>query len=272
MTLRRFKQQYRSFYFLISVLSVLLFATVQAQAQEGTDTSERRFKKEEVGIMHEQVLKGGLMAHTNGWGIEVLYARNKGRKKNTLYSFDYLFSLKHPKEAKVVNKVYEQANPYVYGRKNALMVARIGMGQQYRIADKEEDLGVRVDFNYTIGPNVGLLKPVYLELIRESPDGRLNVETEKYDPREHVNQGVIFGGASYMKGFGEIKFEPGISAKTSLSFAWGDHDEKFKSLETGIMVDAFYKKMPIFAFMDDEIDNKSVFINLYISFSFGTRW
>ncbi len=241
-------------------LASFLFLTSKGQ----DDTVGGRFGEEEVDIRHNHSLKAGVLGHTNGWGIEVLYARNKTRSRNTLYHFDYLFSLKHPKETKIVNKQYDQASPYVFGRRNALMVARAGWGQQYRIAEKEENLGVRVDFNFTMGPNLGLLKPVYIEVIKEDSENQLERKVERYDPDKHVNQAKIFGGASYLVGMSEIQFQPGLSSKVSLSFDW----KEFKSLEAGVMVDAFPRKMPIFAF----VENKQLFINLYLSFSFGNRW
>jgi len=146
-----------------------------------------------------------------------------------------------------------------------LMVARLGWGQQYRIAEKDDDLAVRVDLNLTLGPNLGLLKPVYIEVLRENDEGETVRKIERYEPTgRHIDQGKIYGGASYLRGLTEVRGIPGVSSKASLSFAWDD----FKSIETGVMVDAFPRKMPIFAF----IDNKELFINLYLNFSFGKHW
>lgn len=240
----------------------LLF-TFQVSGQ--LDTSESRFEKPEPDLDYENTIKAGGFVHTNGWGIGVQYAKHKSRSVSTLYSFDYLFALKHPKEVKKAKQRFEQANPYVFGRKYALMVARLGWGKQFRIAEKDDDLGVRVDFNFTLGPNLGILKPTHIEVLRENNAGETVREIERYEPKgRHRDQGKIYGGASYLRGLGDLRGVPGASGKASLSFAWDD----FKSIETGVMVDAFPRKMPIFAF--DE--NKELFINLYVNFSFGKHW
>ena len=235
------------------------------------DTQQANAYQEEAEVRDKHTLKGGVLGHTNGYGITVTYGRFQSKDVKNLYGFDYLFSLKHPKEAKVVNPGFDQANPYVFSRKNALMAARFLIGQQRQIADKEEAIGVRIDFNYMVGPNLGLLKPVYIEWLRNKNNNQRVKETVRYQPLEkHRNQGQIYGGAPYIKGLGEIDVQPGISAKASLSFAWGDDRDKFKSIEAGIMADAYPRRMPIFHF--EERQNKSIFVNLFATFSFGKHW
>ncbi len=250
---------------IVATIGLMLLLPFCLSAQRYADTSEN-----EADIRYEHQLKGGVVGHTNGWGIGLLYGRHKNKDVENLYSFDYLFALKHPKEAKVVNPGFDQANPYVFSRKNALMLARFGLGQQIEIADKQEAIGVRVDWNYVVGPNLGILKPNYIELLKDKDNGQTVKKTVRYKPQKHNNQGNIFGGAPYVRGLGEISAKPGLSAKTSLSFAWGEDRKRFKSLEAGIMVDAFLQRMPIFYF--EERKNKRIFVNLYASFSFGKHW
>ncbi len=258
------KQIYTVLKVVISLMCwcVLLFP---ANAQKSNDTNQQK-----VDIRTEQQLKGGAIGHTNGWGIGVLYGRQENKDVTNLYSFDYLFSLKHPKETKVVNPGFDQANPYVFSRKNALMLARFGIGRQIEIADKQEAIGVRIDWNYLVGPNLGLLKPDYIELLKDKDNGETVKKTVRYKPQIHNNQGNIFGGAPYVRGLSEISVKPGLSAKTSFSFAWGEDRERFKSIEAGIMVDAFIQRMPIFYF--EKRKNKRIFVNLYVSLSFGKHW
>lgn len=250
---------------LLVFLTCCCLGCYSVSAQQKKDTGQQQ-----ADIRTEHQLKGGLIGHTNGWGIGVLYGRHKNKDVTNLYSFDYLFALKHPKESKVVNPGFDQANPYVFSRKNALMAARFGIGRQTKIADKQEAIGVRIDWNYLVGPNLGLLKPNYIELLRDKDNGETVKETVRYKPQKHNNQGNIFGGAPYVRGLGEISVKPGLSAKTSLSFAWGEERDQFKSIEAGIMVDAFIQRMPIFYF--EKRKNKRIFVNLYASFSFGKHW
>jgi len=52
-----------------------------------------------------------------------------------------------------------------------------------------------------------------------------------------------------------------------LSFEWGKQEYNYYSLETGVMVDAFPTPVPIFA----TIKNDQVFVNLYLTLTYGIR-
>lgn len=246
-----------AFIFLISLFSVV---DVWGQNASNNDLKE---------IKYEKGLSGAGLIHTRGWGLTVRYLQNVSVKKNRIYELNFLGALKHPKEVKSINPTNDNARPYVYGKLNHLMVMKLGYGNQHIIADREQVLGLKIFFNYMVGPNVGILKPMYLEIIKDNPDGPTIKVIEKYDPKVHTDQSRIFGGAPFLSnGFDELKFIPGASAKASLGFDWGNSDNEIKVLETGIMVDAFPREVPIFAY----IKNKYVFINMFVSLSFGSWW
>ncbi len=84
-------------------------------------------------IKYDNSIAVGIQLHTNGWGGNFQYLVNKNVSNNFILNLDIL-SLKHPKEVKVLNPVLENAKPYVYGRKNHVLLIRPGFGYQYIIA------------------------------------------------------------------------------------------------------------------------------------------
>lgn len=212
-------------------------------------------------------ITAGLLLHTQGSGLSFRYGRHSNRTMYHYGDLDLLY-IKHPKEIKIVNQVFEQAKPFVFGKMNSLLSVRASYGHERTIADRRELQGVKVNLNYSAGINLGLLKPVYLDIIKTTSEpASIYFSTEKYDPEKH-SRGVINGGAGFFKGFNEIRMTPGLVIKTSISFEWSNHETDIRALETGIMFDIFSQEIPIFAFAE----NQSTFINLYLKYSIGRHW
>lgn len=245
------------FVFLAGILFFLNPFGLHAQDRETLDRT-----------MYNYGLSGGPLVHTNGWGLNLRYEKKVIDKKYRIVEVDFLAKLKHPKEVKVVNPSYDNSNPYVFGKKNSLMVLCAGMGNKHILAEKEQVMGIKINVFYAGGISAGLLKPVYLEITEHSPDDPPTNVIKKYDPDKHTDQSFIKGGAPFYQGLNELSLVPGAFLKSGLSFDWSSKGNKIKQLETGFMVDGFPKNMPIFAF----IENKKLFINLYITLTFGNRW
>jgi len=213
----------------------------------------------------------GILLHTNGFGASFQYFRGMRNNRNLLTGID-IITLKHPKETKVVNPTFSDAKPYIYGKINSVILIRPGVGGQFIIADKENPMGIRVNFNFSLGADFALLKPDYIYIIYDDISSKyINLKAEIFDIENpiHKNQGNIYGGAGFFKGFDNMNASFGLYSKLSLSFEWNDYDETFRSLETGFMIDGFPEPLPIF----DYIDNKSLFVNLFLTFNFvGRRW
>ncbi|MGZ5304958.1 MAG: hypothetical protein ACXWDO_12645, partial [Bacteroidia bacterium] len=148
---------------------------------------------------------------------------------------------------------------------NSLYVLKANYGARRILADKLAKNTVRINLNYSIGPVLGILKPVYYDVRVANPENK--PVQRRFDEEDTDMQLNTIGYANYGVGIGESTFMFGANAKTSVSFEWGREDNKFYSLETGVMVDAFPKDVPIFAY----INNDKVFVNLFFAFSYGTR-
>lgn len=203
----------------------------------------------------------GLTLHTEGWGVSFKAQKHLSYKVKRFYNFE-IQNLKHPKQQKVVNAFDDQARGYFYGKINALANLRIGIGQQRAFALKEVKKGVQVAWVYSAGFNLGLMKPIYVEIY----DDNNQLVDERYNPEIHP-QGVINGRAGIFKGMDEMNFIPGVYGKFGLNFEYSPYDEKLKSMEVGVAFDLYYKKVPLMY----NTYNNQYWITFYLMFEIGKK-
>jgi hypothetical protein len=224
-------------------------------------------RSQEKNILYTKSSQFGLLLHTRGYGLDYQFTRQKTVNKMFLMDFS-LYELRHPKEMLMPNPYQDKSSSYVFGKMNNLVVLKMNFGSRRVLGDRFLAQDIKVNFNYSFGPLVGWMKPVYYDIQVINPDGSgYSLIQQKFDPNNITAQQNTMGESSFTKGFNESFFLPGGNFKTSLSFEWGNYDYKFYNLETGVMVDAFPTPVPIFA----GIKNDQVFVNLYLCLTYGTR-
>ena len=198
--------------------------------------------------------------HTRGFSINTRYTKDIIYGKEKQWDFDFVTSMKHPQEYKERSG---QSKPFVFGKLHNMALLRTTYGRQRVLADYINSLSVRVNLHYSMGLNIALLKPVYyIENNGEQGD------PVRFDPSKHLSVLDFKGAASWSEGFTEMDFRPGLSGKLALSFEWGKQDNRFKSLETGLMVDLYGQRLPIMAFTENDF----AYINIYAALMIGNRW
>ncbi|RYD83065.1 MAG: hypothetical protein EOP53_01925 [Sphingobacteriales bacterium] len=222
-----------------------------------------------TSLLYEHETSYGFMAHTRGIGASLQFTKHRSADNFRLLDFNF-YSLKHPKEVKLPNPNIITSRAYVFGKLNNFYALKMNYGARRILADKYTTNAVRLNLNYSFGPVLGIVKPVYYDVKQYNPDqsgGFQDTKKMKFDEENADMQENIVGTSGFMNGLGETKFMFGANIKTSLSFEWGHDDDRFYSLETGMMVDAFPKDVPIFAY----IKNDQAFLNLFLTLSYGTR-
>ncbi len=223
----------------------------------------------------------GINIHSNGWGIDFRRGKNLTVSKKRMLEFEFV-GMHHPKEIKSINPFYENSKSYVFGKINSMSVLRSAIGIQRVIAGKAERGGVELRLNYTGGLSLGLVKPVYLNIIRNDVNdpGFVTISVEKYDPEnpDH-SQDNIYGRAAFTRGLDELNVYPGLYAKLGISFEYGSYNDGVKIIEVGITADAYHKKIPIMASprivtptQTFEVKNNQLFFNFYINIIYGRKW
>jgi hypothetical protein len=223
---------------------------------------------DEPVIIYNKQLFGGLHFHSNGYGGTFTLGRYKTAHKVFLLSADVLY-MKHEKEIKSYNPVYDDTKSYVYGKKNNFYVLRLGAGQKKILTNKLRKSGVQVGYSYSIGSSIGITKPIYLEIGYPSiPYEYLAIE--KYDPDKHYFDD-IYGRASGLNGLNELRFYPGVFAKFAFNFEYSNEKDRLKGLEVGAVMDGYFTDVPIMA---EEIgaDNRKIFFNVFLNLFIGKKY
>lgn len=221
---------------------------------------------DDKGVLYKYEKSVGAMIHSDGWGLNIRRGKHITGTTKRMFELEVV-SMKHPKEIKSVNPLFNDAKSYFYGKMNTFTIVRYGIGLQHILFDKGEKSGVQVRYSLYGGVAPGITKPVYLFIVYSNPPYKPDLQIEKYDPQVHYLDN-IWGRAPFTYGLNQLSLHPGIYGKFGLSFDYARKQEDLSSLETGLIVDAYPYAIPIMAYAK----NKSVFISLYLSAHFGMRF
>jgi hypothetical protein len=222
---------------------------------------------DEATIIYKKAIFGGVIAHTQGWGGHLSFGKNKTAFKSRIIQFD-IVNMRHPKEIRTINTFAEDGRSYVLGKLNSFFVFRPTIGQRHIKFDRIRTSGVGVGYSWRLGPSLGFLKPVYLEIASPDNSPFLNIVVERYDPNKHSFDN-IYGRAGGLRGFNEIKLQPGLHGAFAFNFEYDPKREGLKGIEVGATVD-YYPIQPveIMAFAE----NQQLFFNFYINLQFGSKF
>lgn len=217
---------------------------------------------EEQKILYRNEKSGSLFLSSNGFGADYRFGKRITARNQNLYQVEFM-SVKHPKEVKINNYYYNNQS-FVFGKINNFFELKGYIGKQHELFRKNDKGGISVRYNYSIGPTLGILKPIYYEVLYTTG---LNLEyfskIEKFNTSIH--QSNILGRASFFKGMNELSFVPGGSARIGLSFEYSRDDVKLHALEAGLSIDLFPKEIAIMATERNNI----YFLNLMVGYRFG---
>jgi len=265
-----------TFAFAMFILSAGVFAQKTFQPKQLSNTSH-------LGLVYDKEFTFDVRLHTHGLALAVNIGRIKTYYKTRFYHFE-IGELRHPKEERQSFDYPSFSNgqsskSFIFGKQNSLYVARAAIGEKRYFSEKAKEKGLSIGISYMAGATLGLLKPYYLELYRFNEPGSSApfISSEKYSEENaatFLDITHIFGSSGFSRGLSEISVLPGLHAKGGVHFDWGAFDEFVKAIEVGVMVDAFFKKVPIMV-ENPEIqnaENRPFFVNLYITLQLGKRW
>ena len=237
---------------LLLLAAILFFTDIHAQGE--LDEQKR--------ILYRNERTYGIFLSSNGFGADFTYAKRINARNHTLWQAE-LFYLKHPKEIKLSNSYYSNKS-FVFGKINSLYELKGQWGRSSEIYRKNDIGGVSIRYFYTIGPTIGLLKPVYYEILYFTGyQNEYYTKVEKFNTSIH--QSNIWGKASFFEGIDEISVIPGASAKLGFTFDFSRRDININAIEVGAGADIFSKEIPIMA----TENNQFFFFNLYAGYRFG---
>jgi hypothetical protein len=234
-----------------AILFYICLTISSAFAQGEIDDQEKIFYRNERTY--------AFTLNTNGFSGNFRYAKRINGFKKTLYEVD-LAKIKHEKELKITFSSSQQfGSSFVYGKLNTLFTLRGGIGLQKELFSKEDKGGISIRYFYTFGPSIGLQKPVYYEIIVT------NTNTTKIVKFESHLLDQIQRRAPFYVGLKELSIVPGVYGKFGFTFEFGKSDAVFRAIETGVVIDAFIRKVPILA----NNLNHWCFPSFFLSYRFG---
>lgn len=214
----------------------------------------------------KEVWVGGIL-HTNGLGLNYSAAKFKTYKKKALVNVD-LVNVKHDKEYKIFGSFDENAKKFVYGKLNSLYSLRVGIGNRLVLIEKLRENGLQLSINYSCGPSIGLIKPVFLEVFKYDVSGQIaGISLERYDPELH-NFYNIYGRGPWSAGIMSTKLNPGAFLKFGLEFEFSTTREIINSLEVGFSADAYLNSIKLMV----NNPQRRFYPSLYISCSIGNKF
>ena len=240
----------------LSILLIGLTISLIGYSQPNRDVANRAYYR-----THDA---GNIFLHSRGTGVSYQHGWRKTGFSNRIVNFE-LMTLRHPKEYKINRSGSQNSRGYFYGKINSAGLLRASYGWQKVLYDKEIKRGVRVSYFGLFGPSIGIIRPVYVELIPNSGEGTRS-QLVRYSTSVH-NQGDVMGRAPILYKVNTLRFIPGGHAKFILNFEYASDDSYIKAIETGANLDVFAKEIPIM----ESTYNTQYYITLFIGFQFGRR-
>lgn len=208
----------------------------------------------------------GIQLTSSGWGANYVFGKHINNRNKDLYEVQ-LVEIKHPKEVKITNPYYPNQKRFVFGKVNSFYNLRLGYGKQKKLFSKADKGGIEIRMFYTGGLALGLVKPVYYEVIEsfEYYNGVPYVVTgtTKFNPNIHDPTDII-SRAGFLTGINETKVVPGVYGNMGFGFEFSESDKVVNSLEAGVTVDVFPQSIEILS-----KKGNFFYFSLFVSYRFG---
>ena len=267
--------------FAITMFFSLFTCTLVAQDIQPVPTAKgekKQAKREKINQMirleeegesgfHKQSIFG-IRFNNDGYGLLYEIGKIKSAYKTTIYQIEFN-EKKHKKEERQSRSdgAVVFGSPFIYGKQNNFYQLKLGIGQQYMIGGKGNKNGVGVYAIYAGGLSLGLLKPYYIDV--ESPPNSGVIKQIRYskkDSSEFMGQNIL-GSSGFTKGWGELKFAPGIHAKMALRFDWGRFNNTISAVEAGFNFEYYPQQIEQMV----GVEPRHFFENGFIAILFGSR-
>jgi hypothetical protein len=220
-------------------------------------------KLEEEGVIgyKKHTVFGGKLS-SDGYGGFIEIGKAMSVRKALLFQLD-ISERKHIKEEK--EQVYLNTSPLIYGKINFFYPVKLGVQYQYLLGNKGNRNGVSVTANVGGGLSLGLLRPYMIDVDKQGE--RTFVKYESADSTYFLDRSTHIAGPGFGKGWGSMKFTPGLYVKPAVRFDYGKYNEMVSAIEVGLTAEYFTKNIPQMIY----IEQKKMFFSAYVAVLFGRR-
>jgi len=203
--------------------------------------------------------------NSNGYGLNFTYGKRLDGFRRATIAID-LSEIKHPKEIRTSNPyIVNNQKKFVFGKLNNFYLLKLSFGIHKTVFDKFDKGGIGIGYHFQFGPDLGILKPVYYDVLypTATPNEYI-LEKEQFSTNIH-SISDIYGKASYFYGVNNSKFHVGGFARVTIDFDFSENDMFVNRLECGAQLDAFLKPMEIMA----NETNTRLYFSIFIGYRFG---
>lgn len=185
---------------------------------------------------YENEFTVGINTNSNGGivsGFNFKYSHKNAEKSWLLYSLE-LVNVRQKKEIKLSSV---NSSSFFPGKTNYLFSIRPSFGKEINLFQKYPEDGVRLNFTYSGGPTIGLLKPYFVDYDFIT-NGNTITRTVAYDPTIHTVD-RIKGDAGIFHKLNEAKPKIGAHVRSSLNFEYGPFPDMMIGVEAGTTLEVF---------------------------------
>lgn len=226
---------------IIQSIAVLCIIPAYSYAQGDIDTEKK--------VLYRNELTGFVGIQSYGLGFGMRYANHVYRLKKTVYDIQWI-TIHHPKEIKLSTPTGRM----VYGKLNNAYALTLSIGTHNEKYSKLDKSSVAISFVYDGGIALGIEKPVYYYI-------KYPTVIERFNTSNHTK----YGKAPFAYGLDEIKLIPGIFVKSCVQFEFSKIDKDVRSLEFGMQLHAYIRKLQIMY----SNENSWLYPTLFINYRFG---
>ena len=239
-------------------MRLILLLTFFSSVTFGQELADTTFDK-----LYRNSFAGGIHFSTLGWGAYGEYTKQANYKYHHVIALQFS-NLHHKNEFKTLT--IDGASSFFYYKINSLVALRPTVGGNLKVFESRRDNGIEIQFKWKIGPSIGLLKPVYLDIRSFSIADRQRVE--RYDPEIH-GYSVIEGKANWFTGLGESKALLGLHSKNGFNFNFSRQKDGISGGEVGFLFDYYpFQNVDIMY----KADNYKLFTGFYLQFELGNKF
>lgn len=250
----------------------LVFTTLFYSVFTQTDTTQngvlQTFQTNSINqYIYKKGNAGGVILHTNGWGINYRHSRFLTYKSSRSFNID-LINYKDNKETKVQHPNTGQSKKYVFGKTNSLTMLKVSYGRTNVIGEKIRKGGAEISYTFFYGPSLAFVKPIYYKVLYQDKNNPKfdSLSIEDFDPKTHTRLNIV-EKAGYFDGISKSRLILGGHLNITLSVENSKNNELISNLEFGANIDAFPDKIEILS----NGKKSYYFANLFVRYQLGKR-
>lgn len=240
----------------------------QKRAQERREKKKERIdyliQQEEEGVInYRKQTDFGAKLVSDGYGIFMDIGRAKSVKRSLLYQLE-IGERKSAREIKQSNTNDPSSYPFILGKENFFYYTKLGVQEQFLLANKANKNGVNITCNIGGGLSFAILRPYEYEVL--AADGTSKYVQLNTILTDTTIQGLL-GGPTISQGWEDLSLVPGVYGKAAVRFDYGHYTRTVAALEIGISAEYYTKNIPILY----AVAPQQSFISAYAAIMFGWR-